>query len=97
MNSNTNRRFQVTTAIEQNGDPRPYLLSYGAVIRNLQVLEELEDTLQRSMNYGAISQLSSSIGHEIRNPLSSLAIHTEIVDSMVSKTVNDEKRLAKIN
>lgn len=65
-------------------------------IKNLDMLQELEDTLQRSMNYGAISQLSSSIGHEIRNPLSSLAIHTEIVDSMVSKSVNDEKRLTKI-
>lgn len=65
-------------------------------IKNLDMLQELEETLQRSMSYGAISQLSSSIGHEIRNPLSSLAIHTEIVDSMVSKTVTDEKRLAKI-
>lgn len=35
-----NRRYKVTTAIEQNGDPRPFLLSYGAVIRNLRVLED---------------------------------------------------------
>ncbi|MEZ5935208.1 MAG: adenylate/guanylate cyclase domain-containing protein [Alphaproteobacteria bacterium] len=34
------RRYKVTTAIEQNGDPRPFLLSYGAVIRNLGVLED---------------------------------------------------------
>ena len=34
------RRYKVTQAIEQNGDPRPFLLSYGAVIRNLQILEE---------------------------------------------------------
>ncbi len=60
------------------------------------MLNELEQTLQRSMKYGVISQLSSSIGHEIRNPLSSLAIHTEIVDSMVIKSVEDKSRLKKI-
>jgi signal transduction histidine kinase len=65
-------------------------------IKNLGLLKELEQTLQRSMKYGLISQLSSSIGHEIRNPLSSLAIHTEIVDNMVSKSVDDETRLKKI-
>jgi len=65
-------------------------------IKNIDVLNELEGTLQRSMKYGVISQLASSIGHEIRNPLSSLAIHTEIVDNMVEKSVSDEKRLSKI-
>lgn len=65
-------------------------------IKNLDMLNELEKTLQKSMKYGVISQLSSSIGHEIRNPLSSLAIHTEIVDNMVSKSVEDEAHLKKI-
>lgn len=65
-------------------------------IKNLEMLNELEHSLQRSMKYGVISQLSSSIGHEIRNPLSSLAIHTEIVDNMVTKSVEDRGRLKKI-
>jgi signal transduction histidine kinase len=65
-------------------------------IKNLDMLNELEQTLQKSMKYGVISQLSSSIGHEIRNPLSSLAIHTEIVDNMVSKSVKEESHLKKI-
>lgn len=65
-------------------------------IKNLGVLQELEQNLHRSMKYGVISQLASSVGHEIRNPLSSLAIHTEIVDSLVSKSVTDETRLKKI-
>lgn len=34
------RRFKVTPIVEQNGDPRPFVLSYGAVIRNLGSLEE---------------------------------------------------------
>jgi len=34
------RRYKVTPTIEQNGDPRPFLLSYGAVIRNLHILEQ---------------------------------------------------------
>ena len=65
-------------------------------LKNLDMLHELEQTLQRSMKYGVISQLSSSIGHEIRNPLSSLAIHTEIVDSMVERSVTDQTRKEKI-
>lgn len=65
-------------------------------IKNLQLLNELAHTLQRSMKYGVISQLASSIGHEIRNPLSSLAIHTEIVESMAERSVSDPEKLAKI-
>ncbi len=54
-------------------------------IKNLGVLKELEQNLHRSMKYTVISQLASSIGHEIRNPLSSLAIHTEVVDNLMSQ------------
>ena len=59
-------------------------------------MQELEENLHRSMKYGVISKLASSVGHEIRNPLSSLAIHTEIVDGLVSKSVKDEQQLKKI-
>ena len=65
-------------------------------IKNLGVLQELERNLHRSMKYGVISQLASSVGHEIRNPLSSLAIHSGIVDSLVSKSVKDTHQLKKI-
>ncbi len=65
-------------------------------IKNHELLNQLSVSLQRSMKYGVISQLASSIGHEIRNPLSSLAIHTEIVDSMVKRSVSDEDQLGKI-
>ena len=65
-------------------------------VKNLGVLQELEQNLHRSMKYGVISQLASSVGHEIRNPLSSLAIHTEIVDNLVTKSVKDEVKLKKI-
>jgi signal transduction histidine kinase len=65
-------------------------------LKNLGVLQELERNLHRSMKYGVISQLASSVGHEIRNPLSSLAIHSGIVDSLVSKSVQDTQQLKKI-
>ncbi len=65
--------------------------------KNLGLLQELEQNLHRSMKYGLISQLASSIGHEIRNPLSSLAIHTEIVSSLVNKSVKDKDRARKIH
>lgn len=34
------RRYKLTSVVERNGDPRPFLLSYAAVIRNLGVLEQ---------------------------------------------------------
>ncbi len=67
-------------------------------IKNLGLLKELEQNLHRSMKYTIISQLSSSIGHEIRNPLSSLAIHTEIVDNLTAQLPadkNQQKRIKK--
>ncbi len=95
MNLLNGRQIDVEVAARpfQNGED---LLGVTFYIKNLQVLDELEQSLQRSMTYGVISQLASSIGHEIRNPLSSLAIHTEIVENMVAKTVEDENRLMKI-
>ncbi len=65
--------------------------------KNLGLIHELEQNLHRSMKYGLISQLASSIGHEIRNPLSSLAIHTEIIKNMVEKSIQDHERLQKIH
>lgn len=77
-------------------DDREQVRGVTFYLKNIDMLHELEQTLQRSMKYGVISQLSSSIGHEIRNPLSSLAIHTEIVDNMVERSIVDEQRLGKI-
>ncbi|RMI14652.1 MAG: hypothetical protein D6681_04935 [Calditrichaeota bacterium] len=65
-------------------------------LKNTEVLTELETTLQRSMQFSVVSSLASSIWHEVRNPLSSLAIHTEIVEKMVTRSINDEQRLKKI-
>lgn len=42
---------------------------------------EYQIPLWRSLKYNALSKLAPSIAHEIRNPLSSLAIHTEILDN----------------
>jgi signal transduction histidine kinase len=65
-------------------------------LKNLGVIQELEKNLHRSMKFGVISKLASSVGHEIRNPLSSLAIHTGVVENLVSKAVHDKGSLTKI-
>ena len=66
-------------------------------LKNLAVLQELEQNLHRSMKYTVISQLASSIGHEIRNPLSSLAIHTEILNSLTRQLPTDPEHRQKID
>lgn len=40
--------------------------------------------LNRSLKYNVITKLAGSLAHEVRNPLSSLAIHTEILDNTLS-------------
>jgi len=65
--------------------------------KNLAVLQELEQNLHRSMKYTVISQLASSIGHEIRNPLSSLAIHTEILNSLTRELPTEPEHRQKID
>ncbi|RMF58092.1 MAG: hypothetical protein D6748_09700 [Calditrichaeota bacterium] len=84
---------EVTAKPFQNGE---HVLGVAFYIKNTQVLSELEQSLQRSMTYGVISQLASSIAHEIRNPLSSLALHTAIVERLVNKNVEDEEEVQKI-
>jgi len=55
-------------------------------LRNVESYNELQSNLQRSMKFGVIANLAASIGHEIRNPLSSMAIHAEILNKRVAET-----------
>ena len=65
-------------------------------IKNLAMIQELEQNLNRSMKYTIISQLASSIGHEVRNPLSSLAIHTEVLNNLTSELPDEYDNSSKI-
>ncbi len=64
-----------------------YLLSF----KDAYSLEELENNLQRSMMFGVIAGLASSISHEIKNPLSSMAMHTEVLSNRLGKLEWSEK------
>ncbi len=64
--------------------------------KNLASLKELELFLDRSLKYSVIHQLARSFGHEVRNPLSSLAIHTEILDNILNNLQADRDKKNKI-
>jgi signal transduction histidine kinase len=53
--------------------------------RDLKVMAELENNLMRSMKFGVIANLASSISHEIKNPLSSLALHAEVLNTRIKE------------
>ncbi len=61
-------------------------------IKDQKSINELQKNLQRSMKFGVVANLASSISHEIKNPLSSLAIHAEILNVRLKelKTSNSE-------
>ncbi len=64
-----------------------FLLSF----KDAYSLQELENNLQRSMMFGVIAGLASSISHEIKNPLSSMAMHTEVLSNRLGKLEWSEK------
>ena len=49
--------------------------------KDVSLFNELEKNLQRSMKFSVIANLASSISHEIKNPLSAMAIHAEILNT----------------
>jgi signal transduction histidine kinase/HAMP domain-containing protein len=59
----------------------------GAVLtfKDLRLINELENNLLRSMKFGIITNLASSISHEIKNPLSALALHAETLNTRIDK------------
>ncbi len=64
--------------------------------KDIYSLQELQNNLNRSMKFGVIAGLASSISHEIKNPLSSMAIHAEILNSRLSKiNLPDEIKIKK--
>lgn len=58
-----------------------YLLSF----KDVQSLTELENNLTRSMKFGVIAGLGSSISHEMKNPLSSISMQADILNTRINK------------
>ena len=70
----------------------------GAVItfKDLRLINELENNLLRSMKFGVITNLASSISHEIKNPLSAMALHAEILEAQINKMeINQKTKVLK--
>ncbi len=65
----------------QRLDAGHFLLTF----KDLSRIKELQSNLLRSMKFGIIANLVSSISHEIRNPLSAVGIHTEILSTRLHK------------
>jgi two-component system, sporulation sensor kinase E len=59
--------------------------------KDLKLINELENNLLRSMKFGVITNLASSMSHEIKNPLSSMALHAEILESRLKKMDFEQK------
>ena len=65
----------------QRLDENHFLLTF----KDLSRIKELQNNLLRSMKFGIIANLVSSVSHEIRNPLSAVGIHTEILSTRLHK------------
>ena len=65
--------------------------------KDLQSITELENNLYRSMKFGIITNLASSISHEIKNPLSAMAMHSEILKNKLETLEFKDKNKAQIS
>ncbi len=65
--------------------------------KDLQSITELENNLYRSMKFGVITNLASSISHEIKNPLSAMAMHSEILKNKLESLEFKDKNKAQIS
>jgi len=74
------RRYRLTPAVERNGDPRPFLLSYGAVIRNLGILE------QAASGRGMVT-LSSERDGLVRRVPAVLRVDNDLYPTLAIETV----------
>lgn len=80
--------------IYQNGNGQNLVISFENKLSNN--LENIN--LERSLKYNVINKIAASIAHEIRNPLSSLAIHIEVLDNTVTNLSfhqNEKERIKK--
>jgi signal transduction histidine kinase len=84
---------QINASSIMEGDELKSVVFY---FKNLASLKELELFLDRSLKYSVIHQLARSFGHEVRNPLSSLAIHTEILDNIAINLTTERGTKNKI-
>jgi signal transduction histidine kinase len=74
-------QLRISTQIsKEDGQVTGILLT----LKDLRLLKDLENNLQRSMQFGVIANLASSISHEIKNPLSSLAMHTDVLTNRIA-------------
>jgi len=93
LNNEHDLLLKVTVQIFREGKrSENILLSF----KDRRRLDELQNNLQRSMKFGVIANLASSISHEIKNPLSAMAIHTEILNNRLPKMhLQDQEKINK--
>ncbi len=75
-----------TAVIRQPGAPS----SVTIVLRDLRMLRRLEDLRLRAGRLEAVAELSASLAHEIRNPLSAIRSAVQQLDAAVSGAGADE-------
>lgn len=74
------KELQVNVTVQRLDNQRLLLM-----FKDLSRVRELQNNLLRSMKFGIIANLVSSISHEIRNPLSAVGIHAEILSNRLTK------------
>ena len=74
------KELQVNVTVQVLDEQRLLLM-----FKDLSRVRELQNNLLRSMKFGIIANLVSSISHEIRNPLSAVGIHAEILSNRLTK------------
>jgi len=85
--------FRISSQISKEGNQITGIL---ITFKDLNLFRELEHNLQRSMQFGVIANLASSISHELKNPLGALIMHADVISNRIkSMPIAAEEKLEK--
>jgi len=89
------RRITVslTRTVIRDAEGKP--VGSSAIIRDITEKKKLEERLLHSERLATIGRMSAKVAHEIRNPLSSISLNTELLEEEIASYEGVDSREAK--
>lgn len=83
----------LTRTVIRDADGKP--VGSSAILRDITEKKKLEERLLHSERLATIGRMSAKVAHEIRNPLSSISLNTELLEEEIASYKGVDSREAK--
>lgn len=85
ITTETGRRVEVSLDFIHD-DRAPQGLGALLTLHDLESVQEIESELELSRRMAAIGQLTSGVGHEVKNPINAIVVHLELLRNKMSES-----------